>query len=532
GAGSGSWRLGEDITASGLGIRNMANPNEFGDPDTYGGTNWFNVVGCTPSNLNDQCGVHTNSGVQNFWFYLLSEGGSGTNDNGDPYNVTGIGTADAAAIAYRNLTVYLTTSSEYADARTGAIAAATDLFGPGSPQVQATMDAWDAVGVYAASPPSGILVWEGILGGQDYSGAYINTFLTNAGFATQYTDVFPPSLIGYDAVFLSFGNFGTTSGDPYTPFNNTMAAAVQQYLEAGGKVYLEGGDALGFDQSGNTTLQNLFGLSSVTDGSATQTPITALAGQSGAITNGMLFTASTQVDNIYIDYFTPNTGVVAFNEPTVGDVAVQNSGSFGQKSFCFSYALAELTDGTSPSTKDDLMAAIVNFFGLQLPAPEIAVSPTSFNFTVPFEGGDSDLLTISNIAPAGYPDLLWNILDLDGTVVLENGQILPVTFQPLLDGKYQVIKPPSKSPEFYSMHYQSRLTEKFTEASKSPGAVDVAEKNNGNAVVKLDPQYLPNSGFRSTLLYNNGPLINSPGTGVGGADESVLQTTSLGMITL
>jgi len=31
------------------------------------------------------------------------------------------------------------------------------------------------------------------------------------------------------------------------------------------------------------------------------------------------------------------------------------------------------------------------------------------------------------------------------------------------------------------------------------------------------------------LLYENGPLVNSPGTGAGGADESVLQTTSLGM---
>ncbi|MEW5986507.1 MAG: hypothetical protein AB1791_07740 [Chloroflexota bacterium] len=33
----------------------------------------------------------------------------------------------------------------------------------------------------------------------------------------------------------------------------------------------------------------------------------------------------------------------------------------------------------------------------------------------------------------------------------------------------------------------------------------------------------------STILYDNGPLINSPGTGVGGADESIVQTTSLGM---
>jgi hypothetical protein len=34
------------------------------------------------------------------------------------------------------------------------------------------------------------------------------------------------------------------------------------------------------------------------------------------------------------------------------------------------------------------------------------------------------------------------------------------------------------------------------------------------------------------ILYDNGPLVNSPGTGVGGADESVLQVTTLAMNTL
>jgi len=36
----------------------------------------------------------------------------------------------------------------------------------------------------------------------------------------------------------------------------------------------------------------------------------------------------------------------------------------------------------------------------------------------------------------------------------------------------------------------------------------------------------------ATVLFDNGPFMNSPGTGVGGADESVLQNTSLGMTTI
>ena len=79
-------------------------------------------------------GVHTNSSVQNFWFYLLSVGGSGVNDNGDTYSVTGIGIADAEKIAYRNLTVYLTQTSNFHSSRAGSINAAEDLFGLGSQQ--------------------------------------------------------------------------------------------------------------------------------------------------------------------------------------------------------------------------------------------------------------------------------------------------------------------------------------------------------------------------------------------------------------
>jgi Zn-dependent metalloprotease len=147
--GTGSWRIGEDFSVSGLGFRNMENPNEFNDPDTYMGTFWASTGGGDP----DYGGVHTNSGVLNFWFYLLSEGGIGTNDFGDSYDVTGIGHSKAAQIAYRNLTVYLIPSSDYYVCRIGAIDAATDLFGGSSPEIQAVTDAWDAVGVYEPIDP-------------------------------------------------------------------------------------------------------------------------------------------------------------------------------------------------------------------------------------------------------------------------------------------------------------------------------------------------------------------------------------------
>lgn len=137
------WNLGTEI---GQTFRSMSNPKAYGDPDTYGGTYWVSQ-NCTPSSSNDYCGVHTNSGVTNHWFYVLSVGESGTNDVNDTYSVTGIGIDDAAAIAWRTESVYLNTTSDYADFRTYSIQSAVELFGSGSAQEIAVTNSWYAVGV-------------------------------------------------------------------------------------------------------------------------------------------------------------------------------------------------------------------------------------------------------------------------------------------------------------------------------------------------------------------------------------------------
>ena len=146
-----TWLIGEDIErrSGHAALRSMSNPNAEGQPDTYGGTYWINA-NCTPTDANDYCGVHTNSGVLNHWFYILTVGKSGTNDIGNAYNVTGISIAKSAKIAYRLESVYLSANSTYANARTYGIQAATDLYGAGSAEVVATTNAFYAVGVGAA----------------------------------------------------------------------------------------------------------------------------------------------------------------------------------------------------------------------------------------------------------------------------------------------------------------------------------------------------------------------------------------------
>ena len=166
--GTNDWLMGGDIGLNGNAgqFRSMADPNVHNDPDTYLGDYWH--VGNS-----DQGGVHTNSGVQNKWYYIMVNGEAGTNDTGHTYNVTGVGIIDAGAIAYRNLTQYLSANSTYPDARVGAIQSAIDLFGVGSQQHLSTMAAWDAVGVYDFSEVF-TLTPVVPLGSQIYSASAIN----------------------------------------------------------------------------------------------------------------------------------------------------------------------------------------------------------------------------------------------------------------------------------------------------------------------------------------------------------------------
>lgn len=141
-ASSNDWLIGGAISTGA--IRNMADPNAFNDPHTYQGTHWY-------TGSDDSRWVHTNSGVQNFMYVLLTEGGSGTNDNGTQYIVSGIGLYDAHHIAFTAHS-YLFWTSTYLNSRDAWIEAAIDLYGSCSNQAIQTANAWHAVGVGSQSP--------------------------------------------------------------------------------------------------------------------------------------------------------------------------------------------------------------------------------------------------------------------------------------------------------------------------------------------------------------------------------------------
>ncbi len=115
------WLMGEDLPIGA--IRSLENPNAYGDPKHVAEYN---------ATCQDNGGVHTNSGIPNHAAYLLA---------------VDAGREVAERVLYRTLVFYLTPTAQFEDFRLAAIQSATDLFGAGSDEVQATQAALAAVGL-------------------------------------------------------------------------------------------------------------------------------------------------------------------------------------------------------------------------------------------------------------------------------------------------------------------------------------------------------------------------------------------------
>ena len=111
------WLVGEDSAGFGGAIRDMWLPSCMGDPDRA--NHPFQTCAS-----DDSGGVHSGSGVPNHAFAIVVDG-----DTYNGYTVNGIGLFKAAAVWYRALSVYLTSTSDFGDAYVAFNQAANDLIG-------------------------------------------------------------------------------------------------------------------------------------------------------------------------------------------------------------------------------------------------------------------------------------------------------------------------------------------------------------------------------------------------------------------
>ncbi|MFI9174608.1 M4 family metallopeptidase [Streptomyces lincolnensis] len=149
----GDYLIGEEININGDGtpLRYMDKPSRDGSSKD----SWYSGLGSID--------VHYSSGPANHFFYLLSEGSGTKTINGVSYDsptadglpVTGIGRDKAEKIWFRALTTKFTSTTNYAAARTGTLAATGELYGTTSAEYKAVQDAWAGVAVGARSDGGG-----------------------------------------------------------------------------------------------------------------------------------------------------------------------------------------------------------------------------------------------------------------------------------------------------------------------------------------------------------------------------------------
>ncbi len=133
-----NWLLGDGIYTPGIpgdALRSLSDPTRFGQPDHY--SNFY-----PDPNNDDEGGVHTNSGIINKAYYLLAQGGTSHG-----VKVTGIGREAAVFIYYNAFTNYLTSTSNFSNARAAVIQAAKDFYGADSLAVTSAIKSFDAVGI-------------------------------------------------------------------------------------------------------------------------------------------------------------------------------------------------------------------------------------------------------------------------------------------------------------------------------------------------------------------------------------------------
>ncbi|RPI04818.1 MAG: T9SS C-terminal target domain-containing protein [Ignavibacteriae bacterium] len=185
-----NWTMGEkiikDFSSFPTGVlRDLQNPHNGGTP---GSSSWQPAKMSEYQQLpntqdGDNGGVHINSGIPNHAFYFAA---------------ANLGRNKAGQIWYRALTVYLTRTSQFIDARIATEKAAADLYGASSNELQAVKSAWDNVEVFEGAgtplPPSSQLAGDQwiLLTSEDKSTLYMakTTITSNSDiFALSSTPV-------------------------------------------------------------------------------------------------------------------------------------------------------------------------------------------------------------------------------------------------------------------------------------------------------------------------------------------------------
>jgi len=187
---------------------------------------------------------------------------------------------------------------------------------------------------------------------------YLDSLGINYEYNTSY-----PTFDAYDCLFICLGVYSNNY-----QLNTAQANTLIAYLDAGGKCYMEGGDAWCYDPAGSV-YRDHFGISQVDDGGVMSGNID---GVSGTFTEGMSFAYSGE--NNYMDRIAPiSPAFTIFTNSSYDRTVAYDAGIY--KTIGSSFELGGLIDGSFPSTKDNLIKQILVFFDVISDVEEQDVTP-------------------------------------------------------------------------------------------------------------------------------------------------------------
>ncbi len=247
------------------------------------------------------------------------------------------------------------------------------------------------------------------------SGPAIQAAIEELGVAAEYTEAMPADLTLYSSAFVCLGIYSSN-----TVLSTAQGLALAELLDAGGALYMEGGDTWYYDDQ--TAVHEYFNINASSDGSG---DLSTINGQAGTFAEGMSFNYSGE--NNWIDHIEPGSGAEQLfmnSSPSYGNGVAYDEGSYTTVGCSFEFGGLDDSD----ASKAELMESYLTFFG-------IIQSGVNANFTANVtEVCEGEEVQYTDYSSGGATEWAWEFEG--GTPATSTEQNPTVTYAEM--GEYDV----------------------------------------------------------------------------------------------
>jgi PKD repeat protein len=228
------------------------------------------------------------------------------------------------------------------------------------------------------------------LDGNHNSGPSIKAALIANSVFAEYKTVMPVDISGYSTLFVCLG-VGTGKHVLSTNEGQKLAA----FVDAGGRLYMEGGDTWYYDPK--TAVHPRFKTNGVMDGGS---DLSTETGQAGQFAEGLSFTYTGDKD--FIDHISANAPAFTLFKnaaPLYISAVAYDAGTY--RTIASAFEFGGLANGDEPSTRNEYMHRIIEFFG-------ILSSPYTANFMGnPINICEGGSVTYNDYSTTGTTSWAW-----------------------------------------------------------------------------------------------------------------------------